>query len=136
MHRIAELLGRRRRGVITAEILVAWFVAVRAPMPLIGPRIGVEYDHAVIAVSVSDVYFVGFFIDKYLGRQPKVSYVIAPFGCAGLADLHEKFPVLGEFQDHVVIEISAQPGLLFVLLLTGANRSRAALPASATLAAR
>src|SRR5580704_1688891 len=136
MHRVAELLGWRRRGVIAAEILVARFVTVRAPMPFIGSGIGVEYDHAVIAVSIGDVHFVGFFIDEYLGRQPKVSHIVAAFGCAGLADLHEELSVLGKFQDHVVIEISAQPGLLFVLLLTRANRSRAALPATATLAAR
>ena len=58
VHR-AEHLGYRRRRIVRAGIGVVRLLAVRAPMPLVRAGVGVEHDHAAIAVAVGDVHFVG-----------------------------------------------------------------------------
>ena len=103
MHRIAELLGGRSIRIVRAEVGVVGFVAVGAPVPLVLAGLGVEHDHAMVAVAVGDVHFIGLFVDKRLGRQPEVLDVVAAFALVGLADLHQEFSVLREFQDHVVV---------------------------------
>ena len=60
----------------------------------------------MIAVAVGDVQFVGLRIDKRLGRQPQIRDIVAAFALLRLADLHQEFSVLGELQDHVVVEAS------------------------------
>ena len=55
MHRIAELLRGRIVRIVAAQIGVVGLVAVSAPMPLVLARIGVEHDHAMVAVAVGDI---------------------------------------------------------------------------------
>ena len=76
-------------------------------MPLVCTRVGIVYDHAVIAIAVGNVKFIGFLIDKGLSRKPEVIGIVASFGLAWFADLHQKFSVLRKLQNHVVIKIAA-----------------------------
>ena len=64
MHRIAELLRRRRIRIVRAQIGVVRLVAVGAPVALVLAGVGVEHDHAMVAVAVGDVELVGL-----LGRR-------------------------------------------------------------------
>ena len=56
----------------------------------------------MIAVAVGDVHFIGLLVDERLGRQPQVLDVVAALAMAGLADLHQEFAVLREFQNLIV----------------------------------
>src|ERR1019366_5262228 len=69
MHGIAELLGWRAFGIVTAEVGVVGLVAVSAPVALVLAGFGVKDDDAVVAVAIGHVDFVGLGIDKNLGGQ-------------------------------------------------------------------
>ena len=56
--------------------------------------------------------------------------VVAALALAGLADLHEKFAVLREFQDHVVVEIAGR-GLAFRRRSRPCRAARRRLPEAA-----
>ena len=66
--------------------------------------VGVEDDHAMVAVAVGDIEFVSLAIDEHLGGAFEIFDIVAALAQAGLADLHQKLPVLREFQDFVVLE--------------------------------
>ena len=74
---VAELLGRRIVRIVGRQLRVVRLVAVGAPVPLVLAGIGVEHDHAVVAVAIGDVQFVGLRIDERLGRQPQILDVVA-----------------------------------------------------------
>ena len=104
MHRIAKLLRGRAVRIVGAEVRVVGFVAVSAPMPFVFAGVGVEHDHAMVAVAIGDVQLVGLRIDESLGRQPDIFDIVAAFAVGGLADLQQEFSVLRELQDLVVVE--------------------------------
>ena len=77
-----------RRGlIVSSHIDVFRSVTVRAPMPLVFARVGVEHDDAVVAIAVSDVDLVRLLVDERLGRQPEILDVVAALALAGLPDL-------------------------------------------------
>ena len=115
MHRVAELLRWRIVGIVPAHIGVVGFVAVGAPMAFVLAGIRIEYDDAMVAVAIGHVHFVGFLIDERFGGQSEVVDVIAAFALPGFADLHQKFAVLGELQNHGIVEVALNAGdLAFV----------------------
>ena len=59
VHGIAELLIERRIRIVIAQVGVVRLVAVSAPMPLVFSRVRVEHDHALVAIAVGDVQFIG-----------------------------------------------------------------------------
>ena len=80
-------------------------------MPFVFSGIGVEDDDAVIAVAIGDIDFIGSLIDESLRRPPEIFDIVAAFALAGLADLHQEFSILSEFQNHVVV-VTQTAGLL------------------------
>src|SRR5262249_21560385 len=58
----------------------------------------VEYDDAVIEISVSYIDFIRLWIDLRIGRTAKTCNVIAVALLSGFADLEHKFPSLRELQ--------------------------------------
>ena len=127
VHRIAELLRRRRVRIVPSEIHIVGLVAVGAPVPLVLAGVGVEHDDAMVAVAVGDVQLVGLLVDEGLGRQPQIRDVVAALARSRLADLHQEFAVLRELQHHVVVERLRAGRLALVLLtvLSGGRRRRA-----------
>src|SRR5436305_14062992 len=59
MHGIAELLLRRRLGIVRRLLAIIRRIAVGAPMPLIGAGRRVVDNDAAVAVAVGDVDLVG-----------------------------------------------------------------------------
>ena len=59
MHRIAKLLRGRAIRIVRARVGVVGLVAVSAPMPLVLAGVGIEHDHAVIAVTIGDIQLIG-----------------------------------------------------------------------------
>src|SRR5260370_42710091 len=90
MHWIAELLGGRRIGIVRAEVGVIGFFAVGAPLALVLSGFRVIDDHAVIAVTISYIQFIGGGIDKQFRGSLQVFGVIAALAFTRVADLHEE----------------------------------------------
>ena len=67
MHGIAELLSGRRRRVIGAEVGVVRLVAIRTPVALHLPGIGIDHGDPLIQVAVGDIRLIGLGIDPDLG---------------------------------------------------------------------
>src|SRR5437016_8743831 len=107
MHRIAELLSRRIIRIVAAKRRVVGLMAIGAPVALVLAGVGIEHDHAVIAVAVRDDQFIGLLVDEQLGRTLYILGVVAALALAGLADLHQEFAVLSELQNHVVVVVTA-----------------------------
>src|SRR6266571_2622928 len=116
VHRVAELLGRRRVRIVAAEVGVVRLVAVRAPVARHLAGIGVEHRHSLVAVAVCDVRLVGLRIDPDLGHPAEIPEIVAAFAADETTDLHQKFPVLGEFQDVGVLRaVAADPHVALVV---------------------
>ncbi len=123
MHRIAKLLSGWRVRIIGTEIGIIGFLAVGAPMTLVLSGLRVVDDHAVIAISVGNIEFVGSVIDEQFRRAFQIASVIAAFAFVGMTDLHQELAVLREFQNLVVVKarvvltlaVSADPNISLVV---------------------
>src|SRR5712691_474218 len=116
MHRVAELLGRRRFRVVVAHGSVVRLVAVRTPVALHPAGIGVDHGHALVGIAVGDVRFVGFGIDPDLGHPSEILEAVAPGVLSVATQLHQEFPILGEFQDvGVTLAVAAEPHVALVI---------------------
>src|SRR5258708_14574852 len=107
MHRIAELLSRRIVGIVAAQRRVFGLMAIGAPVALVLAGVGIEHDHAVIAVAVRDDQLIGFLVDEQLGRTLDMLGVFAALTLAGLADLHQEFSILSKLQNNVIAVVTA-----------------------------
>ena len=67
-------------------------------MPLVLAGVGIEHDHAMVAIAIGDIQFIGLRIDERLRRQPQIVGVVAALALARLADLHQELAVLRELQ--------------------------------------
>src|SRR5207302_6350795 len=95
--------------------------------------VGVEHDHAPIAVAVGNKHLVGLRIYGNAGRPAQMLGVVAVGGHAAVADLQQKLSVLGEFQDlPVAIAVAGQPDVVLVInsdaMLAAAGTSIAIAP--------
>ena len=116
VHRVAELLRGRRRGIVRAEVGVVRLVAVGAPVALHLAGVGVEHGDALVEIAVRDIGFVGFRIDPDLGDAAEILQVVAAAVLAEVADLHQELAVLGEFEDvGVLLAVAADPDVAFVV---------------------
>src|SRR5207302_4866510 len=132
MHGIAELLRRRTIRIVGTKVRIIRFVSVCAPMPFVLSSVGVEDDHAMIAIAIRDVDFIGLLVDKNLRRPAQILDVVAAFALAGLADLHEELSSLSEFEHHRVIGVAdGRTGLFLILHLLSARPGPAACTSSA-----
>ena len=71
MHGIAELLRERCVRIVRPEIGVVRFVAVRTPETLQFAGIGVEHHDALVAITVCNIGFIGFGIERLFRRRPR-----------------------------------------------------------------
>src|SRR5262249_12298520 len=71
VHRVAELLRRRRFRIVVSEFGIVWPVAVSAPIAFHLSGIGVDHGHALVEIAVRDVGLVGHRIDPDLGDPPE-----------------------------------------------------------------
>ena len=116
MHRVAELLRRRRIRVIFAEVGVVRLVAIRSPIALHLAGIGIEHGNTLVEITIGDIRFVGLRIDPDLGRPPEILEVVAPGILAEVAHLHQEFSVLGELQDLGVLgAVAADPDVALIV---------------------
>ena len=116
MHRVAELLGRRRLGIVLAEIGVIGLVAVGAPIALHLACVRVEHCHALVEIAVGDVGLVGLGIDPDLGHAAEVFQVVAAGVLAMAAHLHQELAVAGEFEHvRVLGTVAADPHIALVV---------------------
>jgi hypothetical protein len=123
VHRIAELLRRRRVRIVRAKIGIVWLVAVGAPEALHGAGLAIEHRNAFVQVTVGEKCFVRLRIDEYLGDASEVRRIAAAANITrlslrvgraaargGLSVLRDEFAVLGELHDvRVARTIAADP---------------------------
>ncbi len=94
VHRIAELLRRRRLRVVGPQIGVVGLVAVGAPVALERAGVGVDHDDALVAIAVGDVGFVRRRIDEDLRGAPEVLRVVAAGVLSRMTHLQQELAVL------------------------------------------
>ena len=99
----AELLGRRRRRIVGGRVRVFRRRAVRAPVPFVRARGGIEHDDAAIAVAIGDVQLVGGRVELDVGGTVERRLAGAAVGRAGLADLLQELAVARELQNVRVV---------------------------------
>ena len=125
VHRVAELLRRRRRRIVGAEVGVVRLVAVGAPVALHLAGVGVDHRDALVEVAVGDVGLVGLRVDPDLGDAAEVLEVVAAGVLAEPADLHQELAVLGELQDvRVLRAVAADPDVALVVDVDAVVRLR------------
>ncbi len=107
VHGVAEL-GRVR--IVGGELLVGRFLAVGAPVSLVGAGVGVEHDHTVVEIAVGDVDLVGLGIDLGIRRLAQPRHIVAVGLVAWFADLQHKLAVARELQILAILgAIAADP---------------------------
>src|SRR5262245_16534837 len=85
-------------------------LAVGAPVPLVHARVGVEHDHAVVAIAVRHVDFVDRCIDPDVGRHAELACLLVAFARSVLADLHNELAVARGLDDEAVVAmVAAEP---------------------------
>src|SRR5262249_18348392 len=90
--------------------------AVGAPMPFVFAGIGIEDDHASVAVAVSDIGFVGRRVHNDLSRLAEIGRVIASLALTDVANLEEKSSVLGELQDFgILLAVASDQNIALVV---------------------
>jgi hypothetical protein len=83
---------------------------------LVGPRLGVEDDHAVVAIPVGDDELAGGGIHHHVGRPVEALGVLVVADHARLADLQEQLPGPGELEDHPVLRtVAGQPNVVLIV---------------------
>src|SRR5262249_11228043 len=116
VHGIAELLCRRRRGIVGAEIGVVGLVAVGAPVTLHLAGVGIDHRDALVAVAVRDAGLVCLRIDPDLGAAVEILLVVTAGVVAEGATLQQELAVLGELEDmRVLLAVAADPDVAFVV---------------------
>ena len=103
MHRIGELLRRRRAGIVGRLLVVVRLVAVGAPVPLVGAGFDVEDDDAAVAVAVGDEDLVRGLVDLDVGRPAEQGGVVAAAGRARPCRWSAGLAVPRELEDGAVV---------------------------------
>src|SRR5256885_3958957 len=116
VHRVAELLRRRRVGIVRPEVAVVGLVAVGAPVALHLAGVGVEHGDALVLVAVGDERLVGLRVDEDLRHAAKVLQVVAALVVAVPAHLQQELAVLAELQHlRVLRAVAADPDIALVV---------------------
>ena len=89
MHRVAELLCRRRGRIVGTEVGVVRPIAIGAPIALHLAGVGVDHRHALVEIAVGDVGLVGLGIDPNLRDAAEILEIIAARVLAGDADKYD-----------------------------------------------
>src|SRR5437763_984223 len=98
MHRI-ELLRTGAFVEAGAWGAIVGLIPVSSPHTLEGSRIGIEDDHAPIAITIRNEDLIGFGIDDNTGRPIQVFGVAAATSLSFMADLQQEFSGFRELQD-------------------------------------
>src|SRR5436190_15497346 len=116
MHRIAELLRWRAGRIVRRRLLVAWLVAIGAPVALVGAGLGVKHHHAAVRVAVGGKHFLRRFVDGNVCRRAKPLGRIAVVSLPLLPDLQDKLAVHREFEQlPVLLAIAGEPDEVVVV---------------------
>src|SRR6266550_4466022 len=106
MHWITELLSGWGIRIVRPKIDVLRLMAISSPMTFVLAGLGVVHDHAMVAIAIGDIDFIGVLVDKDLRGQPQVLDVVTASARAGLSDLHQELSLLSELHDHAVVKVS------------------------------
>ena len=116
VHRVPELLGQRRRGVVRRHAGVIGLVAVGAPVALDATAARVDHRDALVAVPVGHVGLAGLGVERDLGHAPEVRGVVAVRRLFGRAVLGEELAVVAELEDvRIRGAIAADPHVVLVI---------------------
>ena len=109
----ARAAGRRSSRTGSAAAASSWRrhhvdrrVAERAPLALERTGVGVEHDHAAVAVAVGHERFIRLRPHEDVGRLVHALGVGVALAHAPAADLQQELPLVVELQEHVVVEIA------------------------------
>jgi hypothetical protein len=101
--------ARERRAVVR-------LVPVRAPMPLVSAGVGIEHDHAPVAVAVGDEELVGGRVHGEAGGLVDVGSVVAAATRAMLADLEQELARRRELEQiGVLVAVAADPDVVLAV---------------------
>ena len=81
------------------EVSVVRPAPVRPPVPLVSSRLSVEYDYAMVHVSVGHVQLTGLFIDDHVSGTAEVGRLVTATVFPLTPDLHKELTLPGELQD-------------------------------------
>src|SRR5262245_33989309 len=129
MHRSAELLRRRRVGLIWTEVLVIRLVAVCAPVAFELSGVGVDDRDALVQVAVGEIRLVLFGVDEDLRDAAERHLIVAAadvrrltvfvqrtLAGIGVADLEQELAALRELEHlRVAFAVAADPHVAFVI---------------------
>ena len=111
VHGVAVLLGRRRGGIVWAQVCVVGGLAVRAPMTFVLSGGGVEYNDASVLVAVCDIELVGACIGHGHGWPAETGRRYCCPGAPGVADLQQELAIARELEHLMVgdLAVARQP---------------------------
>src|SRR5262245_35891887 len=129
MHRSAELLRRRRVGLIWTEVLVIRLVAVCAPVAFELSGVAVDDRDALVQVAVGEIRLVLFGVDEDLRDAAERHLIVAaahvsrlavfvqrPLARFGVADLEHELAALRELEHlRVAFAVAADPHVAFMV---------------------
>src|SRR3954453_6888564 len=98
MHRIAELLRWRAGRIVGRRLLIAWLVAIGAPVALVGASLGVKHHHAAVRVAVGGEHFLRHDVDGNVCRRAKPLRRIAVVSLPLFPDLQDKLAIHRELE--------------------------------------
>ena len=96
---IARVIRRKRR---LAGLALLRHVAERSPHPFERSRLGIEDDHAAVAIAIADEQLVRFGMDPDRRRPIHVLRVGVASALAATSDLHNELAVLRELEQVMV----------------------------------
>ena len=94
--------GTRKALSRVLKIRIVGFASIRTPVTPVDARLRVKDDDSMIQISIRDVEIVFLLIDDEPCRTADIFRIIASSVFSTVADLHQEFPIVSEFQDLVI----------------------------------
>ena len=113
MHRVGELRCVR---VVGRKFVVGRRFAVSAPHAFDGAGVAIEHGHAMVAVTIGGINFVGSLVVFERGNLAELAQIRTRGQRAALADFGDELAVGGELQHHHVgLAVAGQPNEALVV---------------------
>src|SRR4051812_25963750 len=100
LNRTVEWAGQALPGIL--GIRMVGVVSIGSPMTFVSSGLRIKDNDPMIHVSVRDIEFMRRFIDNETRRATEIFHVVASAVFPTVANLHEKFPVVREFENLIV----------------------------------